>query len=69
MMGGRFLGTSYSEVLAVQPGNLSAIEAPEGEVLIMADALAKCDALFVFSAQIGSVSGVVALVLTPWIRR
>ena len=69
MMGGWFLGTSYSEVLAAQLGKLSAIEVPEGEVLNIAEALAKYDALFVFSAQIGIVSGVVVLVLTPWIRK
>ena len=63
------LGTSYSEVLAAQLGKLSAIEVPEGEMLSIADALARYDALFVLSAPIGIASGVVALVLRPWIRR
>ena len=41
MMGGWFLGTSYSEVLAAALGKLSSIEIPEGAVLDVADALAK----------------------------
>lgn len=69
MMGGWFLGTSYSEVLAAQLGKLSAIEIPEGEVLNVAEALARYDELFVFSAQIGIACGLVALALTPLIRR
>ncbi|MBO9663753.1 oligopeptide:H+ symporter [Dokdonella sp.] len=69
MMGGWFLGTSYSEVLAAQLGKLSAIEIPEGEVLNVADALAKYDELFVFSAEIGIACGLVTLALTPLIKR
>ena len=69
MMGGRSLGTAYSEVLLAQLGKLSAIGSPEGEVSNIADALAKYDALIVLSAQIGIVSGVVAQVLRPRIRR
>ncbi len=69
MMGGWFLGTSYSEVLAAQLGKLSAIHVPEGEVLDVADALSKYDTLFVFSAKIGIVSGIVVLLLTPLIRK
>ncbi|MEO5626403.1 MAG: MFS transporter, partial [Dokdonella sp.] len=69
MMGGWFLGTSYSEVLAAALGKLSSIEIPEGETLNIADALAKYDQLFVFSAKIGIASGLVVLVLTPLIRR
>ena len=69
MMGGWFLGTSYSEVLAAELGKLSALEIPEGEVLNVADALAKYDQLFVFSAEIGIACGLVTLAATPWIRR
>jgi len=69
MMGGWFLGTSYSEVLAAELGKLSSIEIPEGETLNIVDALAKYDALFVYSAKIGIVCGVVVLVLTPLIKR
>lgn len=68
MMGGWFLDTTYSEVLAAPLGKLSAIEVPEGAVTDVADALAKYDALFVFSAPIGIVSGIVVLALTPLIR-
>ena len=69
MMGGWFLGTSYSEVLAAALGKLSSIEIPEGAVLDVADALAKYDRLFVFSAKIGIACGLVVLALTPLIRR
>lgn len=69
MMGGWFLGTSYSEVLAAQLSKLSSIEIPQGETLNIADALAKYDQLFVYSAKIGIVCGVVVLVLTPLIKR
>jgi POT family proton-dependent oligopeptide transporter len=69
MMGGWFLGTSYSEVLAAQLGKLSAMEIPEGAVLNIADALAKYDQLFVFSAKIGIASGIVVLLATPFIKR
>jgi proton-dependent oligopeptide transporter, POT family len=69
MMGGWFLGTSYSEVLAAELGKLSAIQIPEGTTLNVAEALAKYDALFVYSAKIGIVCGVVVLALTPLVRR
>ncbi len=69
MMGGWFLGTSYSEVLAAALGKLSAIEIPEGTTLDIAQALAKYDELFVFSAKIGIVSGLIVLLLTPIIKR
>lgn len=69
MMGGRFLSTSYSDVLAAALGKLSSIEIAEGETLNIADALVKYDQLFVFSAEIGIASGLVLLVLTPLIRR
>jgi POT family proton-dependent oligopeptide transporter len=69
MMGGWFLGTSYSEVLAAALGKLSAIEIPEGETLNIVDALAKYDALFVYSAKIGIVCGIVVLALTPLMKR
>ena len=69
MMGGWFLGTSYSEVLAAALGKLSSMEISEGEVLNVADALAKYDALFVFSAKIGIGSGLLTLLLTPLIKR
>jgi POT family proton-dependent oligopeptide transporter len=69
MMGAWFLGTSYSEVLAAALGKLSSIQVPEGEAINIADALAKYDALFVYSAKIGIVCGLAVLVLTPLIKR
>jgi len=68
-MGGWFLGTSYSEVLAAQLGKLSALEIPEGETVNVVDALAKYDQLFMFSAEIGIACGIAVLVLTPLIKR
>ncbi|MFZ1222861.1 MAG: MFS transporter, partial [Dokdonella sp.] len=69
MMGGWFLGTSYSEILAAELGKLSSIEIPEGAVLNVAEALSKYDALFVFSAKIGIGSGILVLLLTPFFKR
>lgn len=69
MMGGWFLGTSYSEVLAAQLGKLSAIEIPEGATLDIAAALSKYDQLFLFSAWIGLGCGLAVLLLAPLLRR
>lgn len=69
MMGGWFLGTSYSEVLAAELGKLSALEIPENAALDVAAALLKYDELFVFSAKIGIGSGLAVLALSPLIRR
>lgn len=69
MMGGWFLGLSYSEMLAAALSKLSAIELPQGATLDVATALASYDRLFVFSAKIGIVGGIVVLALTPLLRR
>jgi POT family proton-dependent oligopeptide transporter len=69
MMGAWWLGTSYSEVAAAMLGKLSAIEIPEGQVLNVAEALAKYDQLFVFSAKIGIGAGLLILLLSPLLRR
>ncbi|MBN8728064.1 MAG: MFS transporter [Xanthomonadales bacterium] len=69
MMGGWFLGTSYSEVLAAELGKLSAIDIPEGAVLDVAATLLKYEELFIFSAKIGIGAGLLVLVLSPFIRR
>jgi POT family proton-dependent oligopeptide transporter len=55
--------------LAAALGKLSSIEVPEGEAINIADALAKYDALFVYSAKIGIACGIAVLVLTPLIKR
>ena len=69
MMGAWWLGTAYSEMFAALLGKLSSIEIPEGAVLNVADALAKYDALFVYSAEIGVGSGLAILLLTPLLKR
>ncbi|MBV8464534.1 MAG: MFS transporter [Burkholderiales bacterium] len=69
MMGGWFLGTSYSEVLAAGLGKLSSVTIPEGGVLNIAEALGKYDQLFIFSAKIGIGSGIVVFALTPLIKK
>lgn len=70
MMGGWFLGTSYAEILAAELGKLAAVDLPKADNLInLAELLPKYEALFTFSAQIGVVSGVIALILSPFINR
>ena len=69
MMGGYWLGTSYSEVLAARLGKLSSIQVPEGAVLNVADALTKYNQLWVFSAKLGIGCGVLILLLTPLLKR
>ncbi|NKF21780.1 peptide MFS transporter [Solimonas sp. C16B3] len=69
MMGAWWLGTAYSEVLAALLGKLSAIQLPEDGAIVVADALAKYDALFVYSAKIGIAAGLLILLLTPLLKR
>ncbi|MBV1775748.1 oligopeptide:H+ symporter [Burkholderiaceae bacterium DAT-1] len=69
MMGGWFLGTSYSEVLAAALGKLSAIDIPEGAALNVAEALSKYDQLFTFSTKIGVGAAVVVLCMSPLIKK
>lgn len=69
MMGGWFLGLSYSEMLAAALSKLSAIAVPQDATLDVAAALAGYDRLFVFSAKIGFLGGLVALALVPLLKR
>jgi POT family proton-dependent oligopeptide transporter len=69
MMGGWWLGTAYSEMFAALLDKLSSIEIPEGATLNVSDALAKYDALFVYSAKIGIGCGLVVLAMTPLLKR
>ncbi len=69
MMGGWFLGTSYSEVLAAAFGQIAAIDMNDVEKLNVGEALSKYDQLFVFSAEVGAVFAVIALLLTPLMKR
>ena len=57
------MGLTCSGTLAAQLGR-SAIEAPAGELLNIADALARHDVPLAFSAWIRNASGVVELVWT-----
>ena len=58
------MGLTYSGTLAAQLGR-SAIDVPEGEVLNIADALARHDEPLAFSARIRIANGVVERVLKP----
>lgn len=69
MMGGWFLGTSYSEVLAAKIGQLASIEIPEDAAINVADALARYSEVFLFSAKIGIGCGVLVLLLSPLVKR
>lgn len=70
MMGGWFLGTAYSEILAAALGKLAAVDLHENDVAAnVAELLPKYQSLFVFSAQIGIVSGIVALLIAPFAKR
>ncbi|WP_028080731.1 peptide MFS transporter [Solimonas soli] len=69
MMGAWWLGTAYSEVLAAALGKLSALDVPQDGAIIVADALARYDALFVWSAKIGVGAGLVMLALVPLLKR
>ncbi|HEX4895082.1 MAG TPA: oligopeptide:H+ symporter [Solimonas sp.] len=69
MMGAFWLATAYSEVLAAGFGKLAAIEIPEGATLDFAAAAAKYSELFLLMTWIGLGAGLVALLLSPWLRR
>lgn len=69
MMGAWWLGTAYSEVLAAAFGKLSALELPEDGTLVLADALARYEALFTTLAQFGIGAGLVVLALVPLLKR
>jgi len=67
MMGVWFLASAFGEMLAGRFGTLAAV--PEGETVATADALARFAELFSLLMWIGIASGVVMLLLTPWLRR
>ncbi|HEY0975701.1 MAG TPA: peptide MFS transporter [Solimonas sp.] len=69
MMGAFWLATAYSEVLAAQFGKLAAIEIPEDGVIDLAQAAGRYADLFELMIGIGIAAGVVALLLSPLIRR
>ena len=69
MMGGFWLATAYSEVLAAQFGKLASIEIPEGGAIDVAEAATKYGDLFQLMLWIGLGSALVFLLLAPLLRR
>ena len=69
MMGGFWLATAYSEVLAAQLGKLASLDIPEGGVIDMAAAAAKYGELFRMLLWIGLGSALLFLLLAPLLRR
>ena len=69
MMGGFWLATAYSEVLAAQFGKLASIEIPEDGAIDVADAAAKYGDLFQLMLWIGLASALLFLLLAPLLRR
>ena len=69
MMGGFWLATAYSEVLAAQLGKLASVDIPEGGVIDMAQAAGKYGALFQMLLWIGLGSALLFLLLAPLLRR
>jgi POT family proton-dependent oligopeptide transporter len=55
--------------MAATIGKLSAIEIPEGASLNVAEALAKYDDVFLFSAKLAIGCGVLFLLITPLMKR
>jgi POT family proton-dependent oligopeptide transporter len=69
MMGGFWLATAYSEVLAAQFGKLASLEIPEGGAIDMATAAPKYEALFQLMLWIGLGATLVFLIISPLLRR
>lgn len=69
MMGGFWLATAYSEVLAASFGKLASIEIPEGGAIDVIDAASKYAGLFQLMLWIGIAASLVFLVLTPLLKK
>ncbi len=69
MMGTWFLATAFSEALAALFGKLAAVDVPEGQAMNVAEAAARYGDLFWLMTGIGIACGVVALLLSPLLRR
>lgn len=69
MMGGFWLATAYSEVLAAQFGKLASIEVPEGGAIDIAEAATKYGDLFWLMLWIGLGCAVAAFLFAPLLRR
>ena len=69
MMGGFWLATAYSEMLAAQFGKLASLDVPESGVIDMAHAAGKYGDLFELMLWIGLGTSMVFLVIAPVLRR
>jgi POT family proton-dependent oligopeptide transporter len=69
MMGGFWLATAYSEVLAAQFGKLASLDLPEGAAVDFVTASAKYGELFQLMMWIGIGSGVLYFLLSPLLRK
>lgn len=69
MMGGFWLATAFSEVLAAQFGKLASLDVPEGGVINVVEAAGKYGSLFQLMLWIGLGAAVVFLALAPLLRR
>jgi len=69
MMGGFWLATAYSEVLAAEFGKLASLDLVEGAAIDMAEAGAKYGDLFQLMLWTGLGFGLLYFILTPLIRR
>lgn len=69
MMGGFWLATAYSEVLAAQFGKLASIDVPEGQAIDFAVAAERYGGLFQTMLWVGVGSGLLYFALTPLLRR
>lgn len=69
MMGGFWLATAYSELLAAQFGQLASLDVPASGVIDVVSAAAKYGDLFQLLLWIGLGSALVFLVLAPLLRR
>lgn len=69
MMGAWFLGTAYSEIVAVELSKLSAMNTHGGEISNVGEAIIKYQELFMLSAKIGIVGALVYFALTPFLKK
>ncbi|UHQ19643.1 oligopeptide:H+ symporter [Lysobacter sp. KIS68-7] len=69
MMGGFWLATAYSEVLAAQFGKLASIDVPESGAIDAVEAAGKYGHLFQLMVWIGLGAALVFFVLAPLLRR
>lgn len=69
MMGGFWLATAYSEVLAAAFGQLASLDVVEGQAFDFAEAAAKYEYLFELMVAIGVGSGVLYLLMVKLLKR